>query len=172
MFTEILHTDGQTDTSSRCMLVLCTKYKNALKHAFVYLCLTHTRLLKFSPSEIAHIFVFMSPLSSGNHVSSSSDTELRLMFESYGLVNDIFPSPSILDAGHPIFNLHLAYMFDVILPSLLWSSLWSIGWRIPFKYLECSGIWHSLCDHTSLSLSFNIINYLMFNGPCIIFIVE
>jgi len=64
----------------------------------------------------------MGPLISGNHISSSSGTELPLMFESYGLVN-IFPSPSILDAGYPIFNLHLTnVLFDVILSSVLGSS--------------------------------------------------
>jgi len=26
------------------------------------------------------------------------------MFESFGLLNDIFPFPSILDAGYPVFN--------------------------------------------------------------------
>jgi len=31
--------------------------------------------------------------------SSSSGTELLLMVESYGLLNDIFPFPSILDTG-------------------------------------------------------------------------
>jgi len=56
--------------------------------------------------------------------SSSSGTELPLVFESYDLLNDIFPFPSILDAGYPIFNLHLAnVLFDVILASLLGSSL-------------------------------------------------
>jgi len=46
------------------------------------------------------------------------------MAESYGLLNDIFPFPSILDAGYPIFNLHFANaLFDVILPSVLGSSL-------------------------------------------------
>jgi len=30
------------------------------------------------------------------------------MAESFDLLNDIFPFPSILDAGYPIFNLHLA----------------------------------------------------------------
>ena len=33
------------------------------------------------------------------------------MVESYGLLNDIFPFPSILNAGYPIFNLHLANYF-------------------------------------------------------------
>jgi len=33
------------------------------------------------------------------------------MVERYGLLNDIFPFPSILDAGYPIFNLHLANYF-------------------------------------------------------------
>ena len=55
---------------------------------------------------------------------SSSGTELPLMVESYGLLNDIFPSHSILDAGYTIFNLHLAnVLFDVILPSVLGSTL-------------------------------------------------
>jgi len=35
------------------------------------------------------------------------------MIQSYGLLNDIFPFPSILDAGYPIFNSHLAnVLFD------------------------------------------------------------
>ena len=51
-----------------------------------------------------------------------------LMFESYDLLNDIFPFPSILDAGYPIFNPHLQnILFDVILPSVLGSALWSFG---------------------------------------------
>ena len=37
--------------------------------------------------------------------SSSSGTELPLVVESYGLLNDIFPFPSILDAGYPILTL-------------------------------------------------------------------
>ena len=44
--------------------------------------------------------------------------------ESFGLLNDIFPFPSILDAGYPVFNLNLAnILFDVVLPSVLGSSL-------------------------------------------------
>ena len=55
---------------------------------------------------------------------SSSGTELPLMVESYGLLNEIFQFPSIPDAGYPIFNLHLAnVLFDVILPSVLGFSL-------------------------------------------------
>jgi hypothetical protein len=50
--------------------------------------------------------------------------ELPLMVESFGLLNDLFPFPSILDAGYPVFNLHLPnILFDVILPSVLGSSL-------------------------------------------------
>ena len=41
-------------------------------------------------------------------------TELPLIVESFGLLNDLFPFPSILDAGYPIFDLHLAnVLFDV-----------------------------------------------------------
>jgi len=46
------------------------------------------------------------------------------MIESYGLLSEIFPFPSILDAGYPIFDLHLAnVLFDAVLPSVLGSSL-------------------------------------------------
>ena len=56
--------------------------------------------------------------------SSSSGTEHPLVIESYGLLNDIFPFPSILNAGYPIFNLQLAnVLFDVVLPYVLGSSL-------------------------------------------------
>jgi len=50
--------------------------------------------------------------------------ELPLVVESFGLLDDIFPFPSILDAGYPVFNLHLAnILFDVILSSVVGSSL-------------------------------------------------
>ena len=50
--------------------------------------------------------------------------EHPLMVESFGLLNDLFPFPSILDAGYPVFNLHLANVpFYVILPSVLGSYL-------------------------------------------------
>ena len=49
---------------------------------------------------------------------------LNFLVESFGLLNDLFPFPSILDAGHPVFHLDLAdVLFDVILPSVLGSSL-------------------------------------------------
>jgi len=48
--------------------------------------------------------------------------ELSLV-ESSGLLNDLFPFPSILDAGYPVLDLQLAnVLFDVILPSVLGSS--------------------------------------------------
>jgi hypothetical protein len=44
--------------------------------------------------------------------------------ESFGLLNDLFPLPSILDAGYTVFDLHLAdVLCDIILPSVLGSSL-------------------------------------------------
>ena len=49
---------------------------------------------------------------------------LNFLVESFGLLNDLLPLPSILDAGYPVFDLHLAdVLFDVILPSVLGSSL-------------------------------------------------
>jgi hypothetical protein len=49
---------------------------------------------------------------------------LNILVECFGLLNDLFPFPSILDAGYPVFDLHLAdIMCDGILPSVLGSSL-------------------------------------------------
>ena len=49
---------------------------------------------------------------------------LNFLVESFGLFNDLFPFPSILDAGYPVFDLHLAdVVFGDILPSVLGSSL-------------------------------------------------
>jgi hypothetical protein len=45
---------------------------------------------------------------------------LNVLVESFGLLNDFFPLPSILDAGYPVFDLHLAdVLCDIILPSVL-----------------------------------------------------
>jgi hypothetical protein len=51
--------------------------------------------------------------------------ELSLIAKSFGLLNDLLlPFLSILDASCPISDLHLANaLFDVILPSVLGSSL-------------------------------------------------
>jgi hypothetical protein len=49
---------------------------------------------------------------------------LNFLVESFGLLNDLFPLPSILDAGYPVLDLRLAnVLFDVNLPSVLGSSL-------------------------------------------------
>ena len=49
---------------------------------------------------------------------------LNFLVESFGLLDDLFPFPSILDAGYPVFDLYLAdILFDVVLPSVLGSSL-------------------------------------------------
>ena len=49
--------------------------------------------------------------------------ELPLV-ESFGPLNDLFPFPSILDAGYPVLDVQLAdVLFDVILSPVLGSSL-------------------------------------------------
>jgi hypothetical protein len=49
---------------------------------------------------------------------------LNFLVECFGLLNDLFQFPSNLDAGYPVFDPHLAeVLFDVILPSVLGSSL-------------------------------------------------
>jgi hypothetical protein len=46
------------------------------------------------------------------------------LIESFGLLNDLFPFSSNLDAGYPVFVLYLSHtLLDVILPSVLVSSL-------------------------------------------------
>jgi len=51
-------------------------------------------------------------------------TELSLIAESFGFLSDLLPFLSILDASCPVFYLHLInVLFDVILPSVLGSSL-------------------------------------------------
>jgi len=51
---------------------------------------------------------------------------LTSSFESFGPLNDIFPCCSILYTGCPIFNFHLSdILYDVIFPSLFWSSFGS-----------------------------------------------
>jgi hypothetical protein len=48
---------------------------------------------------------------------------LNFLVESFGFLNELFPLPSILDAGYPVFDLNLADVLrDVILPSVLGSS--------------------------------------------------
>jgi hypothetical protein len=68
------------------------------------------------------------------------------LVESFGLLSNLFPFPLILDAGYPVLDLQLAdVLFDVILPSILGSSLLSFSQVFPVKYLlNCSGIHHPL----------------------------
>jgi hypothetical protein len=48
----------------------------------------------------------------------------EFLVESFGFLNDLFPFPSILDTGYPVFDLHLVdALFDVIFPSVLGSFL-------------------------------------------------
>jgi hypothetical protein len=49
---------------------------------------------------------------------------LNFLVQSFDLLHDLFPLPSILDAGYPVFDFHLSdVLCDVILPSVLGSSL-------------------------------------------------
>jgi hypothetical protein len=56
--------------------------------------------------------------------SSSSGAELPLIAERFGLLNELFPFPLILNVDDPDFNIHLTnILVDVILPTVLGSSL-------------------------------------------------
>ena len=76
-------------------------------YSHVLLCLLHVILCRRSVMIIVRVFFFQA---------------LYFLVESFGLLNDLFPFPSILDAGYPVFDLHLAdILCDVILPSVLGS---------------------------------------------------
>jgi hypothetical protein len=58
------------------------------------------------------------------YTSSSSGAELPLTVESFGLLNNLFPFPLILDADDPVFNPNLAnILFNVMLPPVRGSFL-------------------------------------------------
>jgi hypothetical protein len=81
------------------------------------------------------------------------------MVESFGLLNDIFPFPSILDAGYPVFNLHLAnILFNVILPSALGSSLIIQIVYLELYFLCCNGF--NLLIYSHLYTFFYCINFV------------
>jgi len=73
------------------------------------------------------IYNFENHAMYSTHLSSLllPGVELSLISDSFGLLNYLLlPFLSILDASCPIFYLHLAnVLFDVILPSVLGSSL-------------------------------------------------
>ena len=63
------------------------------------------------------------PSSLGRRSLLLPGAELPLV-KGFGLLNDLFPLPSILDAGYPVLDLQLAnVLFDVIPPSVLGISL-------------------------------------------------
>jgi hypothetical protein len=77
-----------------------------------------------------HTFIFRAMQLCSKLATTPSVIRLLLpgaelpLVESFALLNDRFPFPSILDAGYPVFDLHLAdVLCDVILPSVLGSSL-------------------------------------------------
>jgi hypothetical protein len=91
--------------------------KQYFERVFVNVCVQYALNMR-------HIFIYGLPCST-LFLLILLGAELPLMrVGSFGLLNDIFPFPSILDAGYPVFNLHLAnILFDVILPSVLGFSL-------------------------------------------------
>jgi hypothetical protein len=70
---------------------------------------------------LPHILKHLSAVICKHHLLPGAELPL---VESFGLLNDLFPFPPILDAGYPVLDLHLTnVLFDVILPSVLGSSL-------------------------------------------------
>ena len=52
----------------------------------------------------------------GNNNNNNNNNELPLV-ESFGLLNELFPFPSILGTGYPVLDLQLAnVLLDFILP--------------------------------------------------------
>ena len=71
---------------------------------FLFVCL-FSQMVAYCPNSLlTNFFFFIRRLTSS--------------FESFGLLNDIFPCCSILYTGCPIFNFHLSdILYDVIFPS-------------------------------------------------------
>ena len=77
--------------------------------------LFYSQLLKRSGLllSVLHMYVRVHIEHIGHHHLLLPGAELPLMVESFGPLNDLFPFPSILDAGYPIFEPHLAnVLFD------------------------------------------------------------
>jgi len=99
-------------TSYTLFELLIASYRNARKRDFFFS--IHCSLSK--------MFLYMEFSCVRSLSLLLPGTELPLA-ESFALLNDLFPFPSILDTGYPVFYLHLAnVLFDVILPSVLGSS--------------------------------------------------
>ena len=71
---------------------------------------------------------------------------LTFSFESFGLLNDVFPFYTILDTRCPIFDVQqMNILYYIVFPSLLGSSFGSCSQRRPFENLLCcSKVWHPL----------------------------
>jgi hypothetical protein len=91
---------------------------------------------------------------------------LNFLVESFGLLNDLFPFFSILDAGYPVLVLQLAnVLFDVILPSVLALScdLLVRGFQFPtFLTVLVSGILCTWPNKLSLWALMWLILFLCF----------
>jgi len=62
---------------------------------------------------------------------------LNFLVESFVLPNDLFPFPSILDAGYPVLDLQLAnVLFDVILPSVF-KRINQLDAAINYRFIAC-----------------------------------
>jgi len=88
-----------------------------------WLLIVHHKVSSFYLASTCHLWIFFVYIADPFFFQA-----LNFLVENFGLLNDLFPLPLILDAGYPVFDLHLAdVLCDVILPSVLGSSLWSFG---------------------------------------------
>jgi len=96
------------------VVTILTAMLNVNNNSPQNLCAFSIRIIEYNADSLTHYLIFFFFF---RHWTS-------LMIENYGLLN-IFPFPSILDAGYTIFNPHLAnVLFDAILPSVRGSTLW------------------------------------------------
>ena len=90
---------------------------------------------------------------------------LTSSFESFGLLNDVFPFYTILDTSCPIFYVQYTnILYYIFFPSLLGSSFGSCSQRRPFEnLLGCSKVWHPLyMSEPAESEGFNVITQFIY----------
>ena len=97
--------------------------------------------------------------------------EFSLIAEGFAPLNDLLlPFLSILDPSCPIFYLHLAnVLFDVILPSVLGSFLWSFGQRYFMTYIT-----RNYCLKANKNLYdrwYWTVTAVIFTGGCVYVVV-
>ena len=88
-------------------------------HALYWVCEKEDECINVT-KKVMHTYIYIYI-----YVYISSYYGSTTLMQSFGLLNQILPSSSILDKGLPIWHFWLLYIFsNIILPACFWSSCW------------------------------------------------